>query len=696
MKEERIEYKGYIIILSPWRTSGSYMYTIFENEEKEKKIEYLIRTKGPAGDYNKALNEAKSIVDRRLQFVQEKTKIFLDNMGLLEGTRADDLIKQYGPNYPKYVEKIIFKNNLSKGGVIKFENDPKQYIINNISPDRITVFVTGINGLGIWNKRIDKIISLNGRPIMKEANEIIFAEEKFEDKNSIETKLKNFIKNNANLSDEVVHNFAKENNLEPSEVKELIYKLTYKLLNTKELKEMNSNEGLSKGMSINDIAIKHKISVNVIKHQLAIGIPKEAKEHTYDLAKAKKVAMDHLVENPYYYDPYLKDMEAKAEQNLKTKPVAENVLKEAEPVDTDKAAAEEPTPIVSEETQAKIDLKRDINDVVSSIEDIIINSEDWNNAVPIKINVLERLSAILKAINSLYLDLNANTQLFSENKEKNIKVAGEEEETRQLLLDKKRKLIIDELKDFEFSKEDVETVVASHYKIESKEDNILNIIVRNPQYNPKSSISRMNYEMRIFFDNNYVGVYPVYSDAMGEKLALQIEKEIIQDLAFINAYELPDEFVQRHAETLIENENKLVNADNILYNDIIRKILFSQYRKEKYPKFIINKIDSNQEEQQDRELVKTDEGQLFEYEYVETYYVTFNGINHEVNMEFRINAIAPRLISKQTREYEEKWTDIEIVNLELVEILVDGEIVQLEQSTKELIKNTIKPNFIYA
>ena len=59
--------------------------------------------------------------------------------------------------------------------------------------------------------------------------------------------------------------------------------------------------GLSKGMSIEDIAKKHKIDIDILKQELKKGIQKEKEEHTGDIKRAARIAMDHLVEDPKYY-----------------------------------------------------------------------------------------------------------------------------------------------------------------------------------------------------------------------------------------------------------------------------------------------------------------------------------------------------------------------------------------------------------
>lgn len=59
-------------------------------------------------------------------------------------------------------------------------------------------------------------------------------------------------------------------------------------------------EQLAKGMSIQDIAKKHDKNVIDLKKELAKGSDTE-KEHTGSSTQAKKIAKDHLVEDPKYY-----------------------------------------------------------------------------------------------------------------------------------------------------------------------------------------------------------------------------------------------------------------------------------------------------------------------------------------------------------------------------------------------------------
>jgi hypothetical protein len=57
---------------------------------------------------------------------------------------------------------------------------------------------------------------------------------------------------------------------------------------------------MSAGMDVKDIAKKHKVPISSIKKQIKIG-QKVEKEHGVNLKKTKKIAMDHLAENPKYY-----------------------------------------------------------------------------------------------------------------------------------------------------------------------------------------------------------------------------------------------------------------------------------------------------------------------------------------------------------------------------------------------------------
>lgn len=65
---------------------------------------------------------------------------------------------------------------------------------------------------------------------------------------------------------------------------------------------MRAKEFLDKPTgTVESIAKKHGVSVDQIKQQLAKGIKVEL-EHTSDRAVAHEIALDHLGEEPDYYD----------------------------------------------------------------------------------------------------------------------------------------------------------------------------------------------------------------------------------------------------------------------------------------------------------------------------------------------------------------------------------------------------------
>lgn len=73
--------------------------------------------------------------------------------------------------------------------------------------------------------------------------------------------------------------------------------------------EENLEGGVADGKTLQDIAKKHKVEVDILKKEFVQGIKTEM-EHTNNKSKAKEITMDHLFEDPKYYTK-LKKMEAK-------------------------------------------------------------------------------------------------------------------------------------------------------------------------------------------------------------------------------------------------------------------------------------------------------------------------------------------------------------------------------------------------
>jgi len=107
--------------------------------------------------------------------------------------------------------------------------------------------------------------------------------------------------------------------------------------------------GLSKGMSIKDIAKKHNIDVDILKQELKKGIKVEH-EHTRNVKKAARIAMDHLFEDPKYYTKLSK---LNLEENLNKDLVSEFMKHVMDELHLEKL----PKITLSNDSQEAIDLR---------------------------------------------------------------------------------------------------------------------------------------------------------------------------------------------------------------------------------------------------------------------------------------------------------------------------------------------------
>lgn len=74
------------------------------------------------------------------------------------------------------------------------------------------------------------------------------------------------------------------------------------------IEKNNFLDGVASGQTLQDIADKHKVSVEYINQQLKLGIQTEL-EHTKSKFIAKKIALDHIWEKPDYYTKLKKFVE---------------------------------------------------------------------------------------------------------------------------------------------------------------------------------------------------------------------------------------------------------------------------------------------------------------------------------------------------------------------------------------------------
>jgi hypothetical protein len=304
-------------------------------------------------------------------------------------------------------EEIIKKNFLGPGALVKFAGDPKEYTIRNISADRKGLFVT-LNGLQVYYKPISKLIQVNRKPIRenKMSNNNILLE-----KQSIEDMQQELSRLEANL--QARYNDYNDDdfwvNLSP-EVKKLWKAKTYDLENEiQKLKkriqraslkeESNDPEidyitgGLSDNLTIEDIAKKWTAEYYDIENllpelekQLKKGIEIEM-EHTNDPNIAKEIALDHLMENPKYYDQLETIESDKKEKNI--------------------------------DIENKVTLKSQLNTLIEQLEALLINS-DINLETEQKQNITVALDKLKETRdtceNTIDTFINTQKEVLNDNK----------------------------------------------------------------------------------------------------------------------------------------------------------------------------------------------------------------------------------------------------------------------------------------
>jgi hypothetical protein len=105
-----------------------------------------------------------------------------------------------------------------------------------------------------------------------------------------------FLKKNPKPKDKEIHALAKKLGVDPHKFEEHVYMILGDLLK----KEDKIPGGKADKMTANDIADKHKVSVEKIEKQISMGVKVEM-EHVDDEELAREISLDHLEEMPDYY-----------------------------------------------------------------------------------------------------------------------------------------------------------------------------------------------------------------------------------------------------------------------------------------------------------------------------------------------------------------------------------------------------------
>ena len=152
-------------------------------------------------------------------------------------------------------------------------------------------------------------------PVASEGTEAVPANGQPTNPTELNKKLFDFFSQNPNPADSDVHAFAEQNGIPPDQVETAIYTLSTLLVQL-----------LRGGKSIE----KNLDPTTVDPQQLEMGMEIE-KEHIDNPVITKKIALDHLAEDPQYYT-HLKEMEDAAkqgqtqEQQVKTSALIRRIL----------------------------------------------------------------------------------------------------------------------------------------------------------------------------------------------------------------------------------------------------------------------------------------------------------------------------------------------------------------------------------
>jgi hypothetical protein len=151
--------------------------------------------------------------------------------------------------------------------------------------DRNQALAIALREAGITEKDLHKAEIVNKIRVYKSKLESLVQKAQAKDEH-IKGEIVDFFKKNPYPTDDKIHAFAEKNGMKPSEIETMVYSILSSFL----------SEGKSKGIDAPD------------KDALAEGMKVEA-EHTTEPEIAKKIADDHLKEDPAYYEK-LKAVEA--------------------------------------------------------------------------------------------------------------------------------------------------------------------------------------------------------------------------------------------------------------------------------------------------------------------------------------------------------------------------------------------------
>ena len=351
----------------------------------------------------------------------------------------------------KNIERIIQKNNLGPGQIVKFYNDAEEYTTKNISTNRREIFVTNKEG-DVRCKRISNIVSLNRKPILTEA--IVYKPTEIKEIlwNTFKDKASNIVFNGKEGEEKYAYTITLESNFTLDDATSILEELfdtdmfdVTVLGNNKILVEFLNSTLLTEEVKIEEkelerLAKKYHTDIKYIKKQIEAG-EKVEREHKSTIEWLKKyyqdnnefppdeeifdhISVNHIDELKDYYI-LLKKMENKVEKKeLKedSSPLLKNSIPVNLPDDTYYGVWKGCEIILPEDKvvettmgcKGKCKVRLDVKDNQGLLYGVTLNEADDDEVLSPQVDKIEKdnvyiqfrkeLESIVNSLEELYLN----------------------------------------------------------------------------------------------------------------------------------------------------------------------------------------------------------------------------------------------------------------------------------------------------
>jgi len=379
----------------------------------------------------------------------------------------------------------------------------------------------------------------------------------------------------------------------------------------------------------------------------------------------KWIAEDH--EDEFPEKEYYKALEKMENELKERKIIKEDIFDNNFTPELQEANTVEKQPEISSEERIEevIDVRVELENIANTIEELLL-AKDKLSLIPIKVNTAVRLQNILGAIKNLrnnlddYSIITESEDLVSNTEQE--KQAGEEEREKE---ESKQEILYGSVS---FEKKDVETILESNYKILSKEKKLWKIAVRNPFRENKESL--FNYNLEVFFDKNCLDITPTYLTETTEKLANKVFQEVYEDLQAIKS----NKNIISEEIAFSGSYNK---ASNLFFIDVVKQSLLGE---DKNIQIAEEEIEAKEVRGDKYKEAKVDLSIFTQGVNIENY--KFSDLLISFDIDYNSNeSVSPE--NEITPEY--KTNSINITKVEVIEVMVDGDKIDLLTETKEFL-----------